>query len=170
MALSLACKSCKELITGEGEDELVARVQAHVSDHARAHGREHTVSASRSSPDSDIKARTGPTSAPRSRSATPGRPEYVPPTSSFRRLELTESSSRCPAGGVPGPSYAAGRSRRSSCGEEGRVSQWGCWRAVSDRVVEIPASISRVRLAWERTSGWRGEGCGGGGGDDVAGL
>jgi len=44
MSLSLTCKRCNEPITGEDEDELVARVQAHVATHSRLHGRFHQVS------------------------------------------------------------------------------------------------------------------------------
>ena len=44
MTLSLTCKHCDEVITGDGEDELVARVQTHVRGHARGHRRGHAVS------------------------------------------------------------------------------------------------------------------------------
>jgi hypothetical protein len=44
MALSLTCRHCHQVITGDDEDELVARVQAHVRGHARDHGRDHAVS------------------------------------------------------------------------------------------------------------------------------
>ncbi len=48
MALSLTCNHCHEVVTGEDEDELVARVQNHVRghahDHGRDHGRDHAVS------------------------------------------------------------------------------------------------------------------------------
>jgi hypothetical protein len=38
MKLSITCKGCKELITAEGEDDLVAQVEAHARDHGGAHG------------------------------------------------------------------------------------------------------------------------------------
>ena len=44
MALSLTCKRCQEVITGADEDELVARVQAHVGGHGNPGGRDHNVS------------------------------------------------------------------------------------------------------------------------------
>ena len=44
MTLSLTCNSCNEAITGADEDELVARVQAHVREHSRLHGVSHTLS------------------------------------------------------------------------------------------------------------------------------
>ncbi len=44
MSLSLTCKRCDVVITGEDEDELVAKVQAHVLGHARQHDRDHSVS------------------------------------------------------------------------------------------------------------------------------
>jgi hypothetical protein len=44
MTLSLSCKHCDEVITGDDEDELVARVQTHVRTHSRLHGRSHAVS------------------------------------------------------------------------------------------------------------------------------
>lgn len=44
MTLSLTCKRCQEVITGDDEDELVTRVQAHVRGHSRLHGRFHAVS------------------------------------------------------------------------------------------------------------------------------
>jgi hypothetical protein len=44
MTLSLTCKNCNEAITGEDEDEFVARVQAHVRGHGRTHGFSHIVS------------------------------------------------------------------------------------------------------------------------------
>jgi hypothetical protein len=44
MTLSLTCKHCGEMLTGDVEDELVARVQTHVSGHARDHGRDHAIS------------------------------------------------------------------------------------------------------------------------------
>lgn len=37
MTLSLTCTRCKEVITADGEDELVSRVQAHVRSHSRVH-------------------------------------------------------------------------------------------------------------------------------------
>jgi hypothetical protein len=44
MTLSLTCNRCKEKITGEDEDQLVARVQAHVDGHSRTSGHSHAVS------------------------------------------------------------------------------------------------------------------------------
>jgi Protein of unknown function (DUF1059) len=39
MALSITCKRCRELITAETEDDLMAQVQEHARDHGGAHGR-----------------------------------------------------------------------------------------------------------------------------------
>lgn len=47
MPLGLTCRSCKETITGEDEDELVARVQAHALGHGRVHGVAHKVTRER---------------------------------------------------------------------------------------------------------------------------
>jgi hypothetical protein len=44
MTLSLTCKHCDEVLTGDDEDGLVARVQTHVRGHARDYGRGHAVS------------------------------------------------------------------------------------------------------------------------------
>ncbi|WP_326718411.1 MULTISPECIES: hypothetical protein [unclassified Streptomyces] len=45
MTLTLTCKNCQEAMTGETEDELVARVQDHVRGHSERHGGPpHTVS------------------------------------------------------------------------------------------------------------------------------
>jgi hypothetical protein len=38
MAISITCKRCKEPITAEDEDDLVAQVEAHARDHGGAHG------------------------------------------------------------------------------------------------------------------------------------
>ncbi len=38
MTVSVTCKRCRELITAEDEDELVAQVEAHARDHGGAHG------------------------------------------------------------------------------------------------------------------------------------
>ncbi|AVH54699.1 MULTISPECIES: hypothetical protein [Streptomyces] len=42
MTISITCTNCHQEITGQDEDDLVPRVQAHVADHARAQGHEHT--------------------------------------------------------------------------------------------------------------------------------
>ena len=39
MTLSIPCKRCKELITAENEDDLVAQVEAHARDHGGARGK-----------------------------------------------------------------------------------------------------------------------------------
>jgi Protein of unknown function (DUF1059) len=39
MTLSMTCKRCRELITAETEDDLVAQVEEHARDHGGAHGR-----------------------------------------------------------------------------------------------------------------------------------
>lgn len=44
MTLSLTCKRCNKAITGEDEEELVSRVQAHVSAHSSVDGVSHNVS------------------------------------------------------------------------------------------------------------------------------
>ncbi|MGW7525920.1 hypothetical protein [Streptomyces sp. NPDC054783] len=41
--LSLTCRHCDETISGENEDELVARVQSHVQGHARDRGTDRPV-------------------------------------------------------------------------------------------------------------------------------
>lgn len=41
MTLNLTCKRCDEILAGKTEDELVARVQAHVRGHADKHGQDH---------------------------------------------------------------------------------------------------------------------------------
>ena len=46
MTLSITCKRCKELITAEDEDALMAQVEAHARDHGGAHG-VHTPSRER---------------------------------------------------------------------------------------------------------------------------
>ena len=38
MAITVTCKRCKEPITAEDEDDLVAQVEAHARDHGGAHG------------------------------------------------------------------------------------------------------------------------------------
>lgn len=48
MTLSVTCKGCREVITAEDEDGLVAQVEAHARDHGGARGthipsREHIV-------------------------------------------------------------------------------------------------------------------------------
>jgi hypothetical protein len=43
MALTLTCKNCHQPVTGQDEDELVARVQAHSRAHAATHGRDHEI-------------------------------------------------------------------------------------------------------------------------------
>lgn len=48
MMLSTVCKRCKQPITADTEDDLVAQVQAHARDHGGAHGthipaREHIL-------------------------------------------------------------------------------------------------------------------------------
>lgn len=40
----MACKRCREVLSGADEDELVARVQTHVQGHGLLGGRSHTVS------------------------------------------------------------------------------------------------------------------------------
>ena len=39
MTLSVTCRRCKELITAEDENALVAQVEEHARDHGGAHGR-----------------------------------------------------------------------------------------------------------------------------------
>ena len=41
MTVSVTCKRCRELITAEDEDELVAQVEAHARDHGGDHGGAH---------------------------------------------------------------------------------------------------------------------------------
>jgi hypothetical protein len=48
MTISITCKRCKELITAEDEDDLMAQVQDHARDHGGARGthlpsREHVL-------------------------------------------------------------------------------------------------------------------------------
>jgi hypothetical protein len=48
MTISITCKRCKELITAENEDDLMAQVQDHARDHGGARGthlpsREHVL-------------------------------------------------------------------------------------------------------------------------------
>ena len=38
MTVSITCKRCKELITAEDEDALMAPVEAHARDHGGSHG------------------------------------------------------------------------------------------------------------------------------------
>ena len=38
MTVRITCKRCKELITAEDEDALMAQVGAHARDHGRSHG------------------------------------------------------------------------------------------------------------------------------------
>jgi hypothetical protein len=38
LTVSINCKRCKEPITAENEDDLVAQVEAHARDHGGAHG------------------------------------------------------------------------------------------------------------------------------------
>ena len=39
MTVSVTCRRCKELITGQDEDDLLAQVEAHARDHGGAHGK-----------------------------------------------------------------------------------------------------------------------------------
>jgi hypothetical protein len=39
MALTITCKRCKEPISAESEDDLMAQVEAHARDHGGARGR-----------------------------------------------------------------------------------------------------------------------------------
>jgi hypothetical protein len=39
MALTITCKRCKEPISAENEDDLMAQVEAHARDHGGARGR-----------------------------------------------------------------------------------------------------------------------------------
>jgi hypothetical protein len=39
MSVTMICRRCKELITAEDEDDLVAQVEAHAREHGGGHGR-----------------------------------------------------------------------------------------------------------------------------------